>query len=55
MFSESSILECAKSFTEIALQEKLINTDCVDNEKSAKAVATFFNTLVANLDRNITD
>lgn len=55
MISDNTIFEYAKSFTEIALQEKLIYTDCADNEKAAKDVAKFFNTLVDNLNRNITD
>lgn len=49
MLTEAQKKDYAKSFTEIALQEKLICTHASDNVESAKEIATFFNTLVANL------
>lgn len=42
----------AKSFTEIAMQNNLIKKHD-DPKETAKEIAEFFNTLVANLDKSI--
>lgn len=48
MMKYSNIVECAKSFTEIALQNKMITVGS-DNNETAKNIADFFNTIANNL------
>lgn len=44
--------ECCKSFTEIALETNMIKTYANEPvEETALRVATFFNTLLENLDK----
>ncbi len=52
--NETSKCALAKSFTELAIQNGLIN-QCADSAETAKEVTTFFKTIIDTIDKNDSD
>ena len=50
--SKSNKFELAKSLTELAIQNNLIN-QCSKTEDTAKEITDFFNVIVANIDESL--